>query len=48
MLAMSGILTTEVDEVRKIFEDLMNKESMKFDVDSRDLGEWADLCYLRL
>ena len=48
MLAMSGILTTEVEEVKTIFEGLMKKESMKFDVDSRDLGEWADLCYRRL
>ena len=48
MLAMSGILTAEVEEVRTIFEDLMKKESMKFDVNSRDLGEWSDLCYRRL
>lgn len=46
MLAMSGILSAEVMEVRTIYEKLMNTESVQFEVDSRVLGEWADLCYL--
>ena len=48
MLVMSGILIREVEEVRTTFEDLMRKGSTRFNVDTRKLGEWADLCYLKL
>lgn len=47
VLAMSGILACELNEVKTCFLERATTLGLVFSTESRTLGEWADLCLFR-